>query len=263
MMELCVFCNNYISPGEETQIFKKRLKRIIESNVEREDGLHEVLQKKSIPFCSHAKCRLDYTCSKSIQTYKKQKLSDADSCTADVAGTRPVLRSATPNFDIRNNCLYCGENIMADYVEKKALARRRSVSEVNTLNYVNTVMKYAAKRNDEWGNKVRIRVQLVNNLVAEQAKYHHDCARKFRMPRKLELEDDNRLSFQSGRPLDYYKHCAFEDLCKYLETNDECQYSLDDVEAKMNEFLGDKEGYSRKRLIQKLKEHFGNAIITT
>ena len=104
-MESGVVCKVYISSGEEIQICKKYLKCIVESSSQRQDGLREVRRKKFIQFYSHARCRLSYASNTSIQSYKKQKLSDTEPSIADIICTTAVVRSETPGFDIKNDCL--------------------------------------------------------------------------------------------------------------------------------------------------------------
>ena len=48
----------------------------------------------------------------------------------------------------------------------------------------------------------------------------------------------------SGRPLDGDKHEAFDQLCEYLDTNDECQYSSAEIFDIYKGYRGKFDGYS-------------------
>jgi len=88
-----------------------------------------------------------------------------------------VLRSATLDFNFKENCLFCGERVGVD--SKCPKSRRRDFSCVETLELLPGVVATARKRNDKWGNEVLVRVGLSCDLVAEEARYHRDCYATF------------------------------------------------------------------------------------
>lgn len=65
----------------------------------------------------------------------------------------------------------------------------------------------------------------------------------------------------AGRPHDVEKKEAFECLCKFLESNDKFQYSLSELQQKMEECGTD--AYSKPYLKSKLFETFGDNITVT
>lgn len=67
-------------------------------------------------------------------------------------------------------------------------------------------------------------------------------------------------SVQKVRKPDDVKSNAFLKLCEYLEHNDECQYSLDELVSIMTNFEGTTTVYSKKHLKRKLEKHFGKHI---
>ena len=52
-------------------------------------------------------------------------------------------------------------------------------------------------------------------------------------------------------------------LCEFLDDNDECQYSVQELSERMTSFLDGHEGYSMKHLKRKLKAHYGDDIVVT
>jgi hypothetical protein len=151
--------------------------------------------------------------------------------------------------------LYCAEKITDD--RNKPKSRRRVSSCVETIPAIDSIVSFAKGRNDEWGNEVLLRIQSESDLVAAEAKYHRDCAAHFRV---VSLQTD---SYQIGRPPDSQKLEAFQKLCQYLEENEECQYSVNELSEKMESFLDGVEGYEVKYLKHKLKEHYGKQILIT
>lgn len=89
------------------------------------------------------------------------------------------LRSSTSKFDIKNDCLFCGEEASIRKETKKEMKYRRVVHQVETISFQNTLLNRAQERNDEWGEKVCARVLSVKDLIAAEAKFHHPCSLKF------------------------------------------------------------------------------------
>ena len=76
----------------------------------------------------------------------------------------------------------------------------------------------ANQRKDDWGDEVKMRIQIASDLVAEEGKYHRRCAQLFYLGRQL---DSCVVSRQSGRPFDAVKNEAFTKLCQYIDENEE------------------------------------------
>ena len=102
------------------------------------------------------------------------------------------------------------------------------------------------------------RVQNTIDLVSVAAKYHLECHRGFFLTSPKQESTCTR-----GRPEDEYKRKASQELCKYLDTNDECQYSISELLNYMDRFLDGKEGYTPKHLKTKLLNHFKDNITIT
>ena len=67
-----------------------------------------------------------------------------------------------------------------------------------------------------------------------------------------------------GRPSAPGSATAFQNLCEYLLSNDECQYSLTELNDKYKEYMAeDVECITEKTLKSKLMSYFGEQIIVT
>ena len=110
------------------------------------------------------------------------------------------------------------------------------------------------KRDDEWGRCVALRLGSVIALVAAEGRYHNQCFIYFN---RLESSLPG-ISVSHGRPPEAGKAPAFQSLCNYIETNDDCQYSISELISLMQEIDPSGYAYSEKYLKIKLVEHFGD-----
>lgn len=91
------------------------------------------------------------------------------------------------------------------------------------------------------------------DLRAVNARYHLNCYAKFKA-----------YSGESmGRPVK--SEGAFEILCKFIRESDECQFSINELQAKLKEFAAtDENVYSNIHLKRLISQHYGeNVILTT
>ena len=166
----------------------------------------------------------------------------------------PTLRSSVPTFNIKDDCIFCSEAIAGD--AKTPSKRRKVVSNVETIEFQETILNKATDRQDDWGNVVGVRIQNAFDLVAAEAKYHRNCAQIFLRNRDEKVKN-------TGRPTDKVLEEAFKKLCSFLDESDECQYSVLELVECMGTFLNGHDGCSIKTLKTKLKLHFGDDITIT
>ena len=84
-----------------------------------------------------------------------------------------TLRSCESPFDFRKDCLFCGDE--ASMNVKLCSKRRTSVTNVETIEFRENILKRATERNDEFGQTVSTRVQSCIDLIAVEAIYHREC----------------------------------------------------------------------------------------
>ena len=75
------------------------------------------------------------------------------------------------------------------------------------------MLKKAKERGDKWGKTVADRIDVNIDLVEAEAKYHRACAQDF-------FSNHEKLK-SVGKPVDSNRELAFNDLCAYLDNNDE------------------------------------------
>ena len=243
-METCIICKNKLGSNYAT-IGDKGRSKLVESSQAREDGLSTWFQTKD-PLKVHTACRKSYTRDSSIKAAanKKDEVPEEQ---------EPNLRSKIPVFDVKTHCLFCAELLQID--NRIPSERRKVFSNVETIEFKETVLKRASEREDNWGQSVAQRICLTSDLVAAEAKYHRNCAQDF-------FTKTEKVKCV-GKPANTVQECGFIELCSYLDENEECQYSLPELLDYMETFLNGEEGYSMKYFKQKLKEHYGDDIIIT
>lgn len=243
----CAICEVEIENREQV-VVERGLQNLMQASKDRGDEKHtifEVLGK--VPL--HKTCRKNYTRKSSIASANKEN-------------TRPrspqasaVLRSEAKGFNFHSDCVFCGET--ASVPDSKLPKNRRlDVCNVATVEFRAKVLSICKQRSDEWGNEVDLRIANTIDLVAKQCRYHKDCYKRFMRIAKKELP---------GRPEDSDACSAFKKLCEYIESNDECQYSLSELKKIMIEVshVRQEDCYSDHWLKSKLLSHYGSKVMCT
>ena len=141
--------------------------------------------------------------------------------------------------------LYCGEPVQeySGQHQKTPVHRRTSIHQAETKELLESVAKKAYERNDHWGECVKIRIQCIGDLIAAEAVYHHECQVRFHACKSAPIH-----GYSKGRPkgcVDSEKGGAFSKLCEHIDTCDEYQFSLRQLEDLLASFQSSKEaGFS-------------------
>ena len=242
MEEICLFCGESLKEGgQPTCTVSRGIETIIQRSLENEDGLHAKLVDCS-SIVVHTNCRKNYT-------RPAKKLSS----TVKMGPEKPNLRSEIREFDFKTDCFFCGEEASSRIEKNKGVKNRRSIYEVRTIEMRDNVISRALERGDEWGEVVLARASSVIDFVAAEAKYHKPCYARF---------FNDKISDKSqGRPETEENKYTFDKLCEFLYENEECQFSLAELEEKLNQ--EGNHAYTRKRLKEKLKNAFGDNVTIT
>lgn len=241
----CVFCRKYFE--RDGVVVKRGLKKIIESSLKRNDGIHEKLEGKT-EIRVHSECRHNYTRDTSIKAAVAARKHEDISWGASTSST--ALRSTCQKFDFITNCFICGNKALVDL--KTVLHRRENVHKVETLKMKQSFLKKCDDRNDDWGERVKARLLSVSDLVAAEARYHRNCFRDF----------SRTATCQGyvGRPKSTERD-SFLRLCEYIETSDECQYTVKEIQDIMKRISSQEDTYTEKHLKNLLLEHFKDRLI--
>lgn len=86
-------------------------------------------------------------------------------------------RSSVSTFNIKDDCIFCFETITVE--SKTPSKRRKGVSNGETIDFQETILKQATDRQDDWGNVVGVRIRNAFDLVTAEAIYHRNCAQIF------------------------------------------------------------------------------------
>lgn len=93
---------------------------------------------------------------------------------------------------------------------------------VETLTVQNRIRKVCSMRENTLGDEILGRLSSINDLVAEEAKYHKDCYINFLKPTSLQTPKTEILR-------DSHVTKAMEEICIYLEESSDCQFSKDEI----------------------------------
>ena len=167
-------------------------------------------------------CKNQYT-TPSFMKNRKRELEEVER----KVNTKLTCHSEFPTFRIAQDCLYCGEYVDNDKIVKRPKDQRMPTHLASTTELQSTVEEKALQRSDEWGRSVHVRIQNVGDLVAAQAKYHHDCQVRFHSGRGVKKQNKGRPpgSFNARR------HGAFLRLCKHIDLSDQHQFSISELES--------------------------------
>ena len=261
-MSSCVLCEipiDFHRPQEYAKLSERGCIGINNASKERQLETPELVYSESSPIYVHVKCRSKHNNPKAIKSALKHSLS------ADVKQKK--LRSHI-SFDYKTHCLLCG--VFIDHGDARK-HRKRSTSRISyvlTLEFQETLQTHCAKRQDEWADAVRSRLEAIHDLPAEEALYHRDCYSHFSDGRSIPstMQGGGPLKkVKRSRPKSSTKVAAFHTSVTYLEENDDETITLDQLHAIMKERSGLSDGdvYTHKQLQHELERHFGSSVSIT
>ena len=235
-----------VKPGEKARA------TIINFSKTRCDGRDDYLLNAN-PLLVHITCRKKYTKRNDTKTNECAAVGPA----GDASSTRMPLRSAVkrgPPFDIEKDCLICGKEAKDWRLKKGIKSEADRICKCEQVEFITTLKKYAEKRADKTAEAILFRLSNIIDLPAAGAVYHNKCRMAF-------FKDKKTPSGQTPSHL----QVGFNKLCKFVEDNSECQFSISELEDIMNDtFLpSGTNGYTRRHLQNKLKDYFGDNVIIT
>ena len=191
-MPMCVFCNEAIDM-DQGAMGQKGLDKVLAISSEIKDGLDQLLVNRALPIPIHKRCRQNYLLPKNVK--KRKRESDNSSKRSEYKA--PIRRFQTDDFDIRNQCVYCGKCIDYSMISKQPLKRRDKIHESRTKDFIHSLQEKCIERSDKWGNEVHVHIQNIGDTVAAEVKYLYACQISFHEGCES-LQDP--MKRQQGRP---------------------------------------------------------------
>ena len=233
-----------------------RLNSIVDASKRRGDGLHVALasrlQDTSSSLFVHRNCASTYTSKTHIKCFLQRQSKSTDE--PDIKRSR---RSGVIPFKFKEQCLICGEQCSSEPDSKNPERWRRVVQcqtadlgpNQDTLKDV--ILKACDMRNDEWAQKVRIRVEgAVSDLHAADAQYHKDCMSTFRGPRNVHSASNKPAQVEDE---------AFNRVVTDLSEDRSRIWNSVELHEQYVAYKG--EALTRRNLMTELSEHFGHDLL--
>lgn len=218
MSEYCFICAKLLTESEIVTV-ERGMKTLINASIERADEFSEYLKnQKSVTI--HENCRKNYTRKSSIAAANKRQREEQEASTSTESPPRTRLRSSESAFCSKKQCLFCGQELNEEYEKRKPSNIRRRISQVSTLQFKDSILEIARTRNDTTAKAVLARLEFEYDLVAAEAKYHHDCYASFMKP---------STGLKIGRPKDEATDRAMEEIFTYMQNSDDCQFTLNEL----------------------------------
>jgi hypothetical protein len=118
-----------------------------------------------------------------------------------------TLRSASNDFDWKENCFICRQQALYDFRHPD----RTDIIMVESLELKGRMTQICIDRGDKLADEVSCRLRSCIDLVAVEARYHRNCSKNF---------SHNHVQNKKCRPLDSAKEDAFNKMCEWLEITD-------------------------------------------
>ncbi|KAI3379074.1 hypothetical protein SNEBB_002215 [Seison nebaliae] len=255
--ETCPLCQGKLDCEETVVVREKGAEGINRASIERGVDI-----KVEAGTSVHKTCRAIHINSTSIALSKKGHTDSAQSV------KRSARVSLGPAYDSTTHCFFC-ETEVKKLDPKRSISYGDSYGFVKTDDFVHTILVHCKTRADEWAIAVEGRIAYFRgDLHASDCVYHKSCNVNFRtmldIPKKFRPVDSTKRR-KLGRPRDSDQVEAFEQVCAFLEENDEEQLTISDLAAKMGECLlsSSKSAatpYGNQYLKERILERYGDSI---
>ena len=261
MDESCIFKFRYGSECKDSSHLSQtsgssRLDTIINASKVYGDELHVTLEKQraehpNLTVFYHKNCVSKYTSKSNLVKYQTS---------AENAPPAKKLRRSSSEFEFMKHCLYCGQLCNLDKDPKNperwnpAYKCRSTVSEHDRTPYKQYLLTKCDDRADSWAEEVRGRLQAaISDLHAVEARYHKHCMSLFFSKRNL-TPCGSSVSTTQVRIDEGLHHITS------LMSDDKSRiWNSVDLFSEYQEHHGSLA--SRKQLIEKLRNHFGDELI--
>ena len=242
MSSLCAICKGDEGPFQK--VTQKGLRSLLEICQKKNEfeilDFLETSKDSNTDIIVHNCCRKSFIDKRKLLT-KEKKME---------------TRKSSEMFDMKLNCLFCGKQCSTDVKHRS----RKTWVQVSTIDLKDAILKECSSRikfdpNDEWGIRVKGKVQGCIDLVAGNARYHPMCRLLFKSNRTLKKA--TKTSYIKGRQFSRRHVNIFHSACSWLE-NVTTVHSLKEFRTKVQELLIEGTAYTSKYLKQLLICHYGS-----
>ena len=182
--------------------------------------LNAKLQENGGKVLVHAKCSREHIDDKKI---KRHVTTD----TTNGTPKKKKFRSQQPNFDWKNNCLFCGDGIPEQHRKKKIKDDTVKIvgGKLESAELIYKTHTRCLERSHTIASTVLRGLSDCLDLVASEARYHTLCHVRY-------FRNDPSVNKHAGRPNTSTMQEAFDELCISFETDSEL-FTLDELRDKM------------------------------
>ena len=233
------------------------IERLIKASKARDDGLHEQIAPSEGLVTCHKNCVSTYTSTYHIKRYTATKASTSIDSEPVIKRRRRSQDNVTFNF--KEHCIFCGDMCEMEPDPRHPSRWRRVIKCRNSdrvqspITLKENILSTCEKRNDDWANQVRLRIQgAVSDLSAADAHYHKDCLTRFTSERNIKSSICNKHeTLQADDAFEFVVRLILSDRSKIWNSRE-----LYDTYLSNNG-----ENLSRRQLVHSLQERFGEDFL--
>lgn len=134
---------------------------------------------------------------------------------------------------------------------KKNKSQRKQITYVNSMTLKDTLLSFVALQKDDFCREIHKRISGIMDLQSLGAKYHTDCYQSIKNSAQAHNVD------KKIHPRILMVDIAMEQIYKYIEENDDCQFSLQELKNILStEYIPDD-----KTIKSRLTSQYGDNII--
>lgn len=219
--EICFICNEVITSDASASIVTRGLDTLRSVSLKRCDDKHKLLSNVT-SVKVHKICRQQYTLVRG-QEFRYKNLEETKRCPGSPIKSK--VRKIYTEFDFTKNCFICGCEANLQKEIKKSVKYRSKISHVTDLSFQKNLEDIIKKTNDNVAKDIRKRISCVD-LFAVNAKYHSRC---YQNKCLNVFMTDSAPSTSRGRPMDDSLTHDMEKVFDYLDNNDDCQFTLEEL----------------------------------
>ncbi|CAF4909296.1 unnamed protein product [Pieris macdunnoughi] len=163
----CFICSKTLSEGEVITVKKKRIETLIKASVIRGHKEHERMLTSLSSIRVHSSCQRHYGDERAAAAVVRRSLSSDSS--SSLPSLTPLPVPEEEEFDFKNACFICTENIPENVQETNQRVRLKQRIRISTVRSFSAVKKsmlsILKSRNDEVSQSVNDRIEKISRFA--------------------------------------------------------------------------------------------------